>query len=50
MKESKPIGPQARRNRTQKNTLVPMLAIASILGGLQAATQYLAHVFHHAPV
>lgn len=50
MKESKSIGPQARRNRTQKNMLVPMMAIASILGGLQAATQYLAHVFHHAPV
>lgn len=40
------IGPQTKRKEETKNkVLVPALGVASLLGGLQMATQYFAHSF-----
>ena len=44
---SNPIGPQTQKRRTEKNRLVPLLALASFGAGLQTATQYIAHLFHY---
>jgi type IV secretion system protein VirD4 len=46
-KQSKAIGPQVSRRNSRKDKLVPLLAIASLIAGLWAATQYLAHVFNY---
>lgn len=46
-KQSKAIGPQVRKKNLRKDKLVPLLAIASLISGLWAATQYLAHAFSY---
>lgn len=41
------IGPQVRAGGIKKNKMVPILAILSMIFGLQAATQYAAYVFNY---
>lgn len=43
------VGPQVRADKPKPNKVLPVLGVASLLGGLQASTQYLAHLFaYHA--
>lgn len=44
---SKNIGPQVKNKQPNRKPLVPMMALASLVGGLQVATQYFAYVFHY---
>ncbi len=41
------IGPQVRRPKKSQRTLLAVLAILSVLVGLQAASEYYAHTFHY---
>lgn len=43
------VGPQVRTKKKGPGKLIPMLAVLSIGGGLQAATQFFAHDFNHQP-
>lgn len=50
-KSNNAVGPQIRESRTKKtNPLIPMLALISMMAGLQTATQYFAYLFNHPPV
>ena len=43
------VGPQVRQAGSKPGKLLPMLGAASLVGGLQAATQFFAHSFaYHA--
>ena len=46
-KPNNAVGPQVRGRRSKRNKLVPVLALASMAAGLQAATQYFAHTFNY---
>jgi len=41
------VGPQVRAKKDGPGKLIPVLAVLSIGGGLQAATQFFAHDFNH---
>lgn len=43
------VGPQVRAAKPKTNKLLPILGGASLVGGLQAATQYFAHTFNYHP-
>ena len=44
---SQNVGPQIRKKKVNKTLWVPILALLSLIGGLQTATQYFAHAFHY---
>ena len=41
------VGPQVRSKRPGSGKLIPVLVVLSMVGGLQAATQYFAHYFNY---
>ena len=48
-KPNKAVGPQIRGIKSSKDKLVPIIAIFSMIAGLQAATQYFAYCFNYQP-
>lgn len=44
------VGPQVRTKKSGKNKVIPALAVVSMIGGLQVATQFFAHDFAFQPV
>ncbi len=48
-KPNKAVGPQIRGIKSSKDKLVPIIAIFSMVAGLQAATQYFAYSFNYQP-
>lgn len=44
---SQNVGPQIRKKKGNKTRGVSILALLSLIGGLQTATQYFAHAFHY---
>jgi len=41
------VGPQVKNNKQQKTLWIPLLAFVSLMSGMQAATQYMAYLFHY---
>lgn len=41
------VGPQVRTTKKSTGKIIPLLAGASLVAGMQGATQYFAHVFHY---
>ncbi len=49
IKMNNAVGPQVRQAGSQSGKLLPMLGVASLAGGLQAATQFFAYSFAYHP-
>lgn len=47
IKMNNAIGPQVRARKKYGNILFPVLGLLSLVGGLQAATQFFAHLFNY---
>ncbi len=47
LKINNAVGPQVRVKHPAKSKLLPVLALLSLAGGLQAATQFFAHTFNY---
>lgn len=49
IKMNNAVGPQVRAAKPKQSKLLPVLGAVSLVGGLQAATQFFAHTFaYHA--